>query len=316
MGTIRKDTDVEGVVFDIKRCALYDGPGIRTTVFFKGCPMHCAWCHNPESLSEEPTLLFTENRCIGCAVCLEVCPSGAHKFENGQHTINRVLCENCGACVEECFAEALQRSGRHWSVQQVLEVALRDEPFYQSSDGGISLSGGEPLMQPRFALALLRQMKRSSLHTAVDTSGYASWKSIEPLLPFTDLILYDLKHMDSEQHRRITGVSNNVILNNLSRLDQAKKAIWVRLPLVPGYNDDEANYHALGLFLSKLNHIERIEILPYHRLAGSKYAQMGIEYPLKELPSPEPELVESRRQILLHYGLTQTSAISMDAAAG
>ena len=171
-------------------------------------------------------------------------------------------------------------------------------------------------MQPRFALALLRQMKRHALHTAVDTSGYTSWKNMEQLLPFTDLVLYDLKHMDGVQHRQITGVSNNVILNNLSRLDQAKKAIWVRLPLVPGYNDDEANYHALGLFLSKLNHIEGIEILPYHRLAGSKYAQMGIEYPLKELSSPEPELVESRRQILVDYGLTQTSAISTDVTTG
>lgn len=312
---MEQEKAIQGNIFDINRFALYDGPGIRTTVFLKGCPLHCAWCHNPESISSAPELLFVEDRCIGCRECLKVCPSGAHEFNNGRHTINRALCQNCGACVKVCLTGALKRAGRRVTVQEVLEVVIRDEPFYESSDGGITLSGGEPLMQPEFALALLRQMKKQSLHTALDTSGYASWKSVEQLLPFTDLVLYDLKHMDSEQHRRITGVSNRRILNNLFLLDQAKKPLWIRLPLVPGYNDEEVNYHALGSFLSKLNHIERIEILPYHRFAQSKYVQMGIEYPLRKVPVPEQALVESRRQILLEYGLTQTF-VSTDVATG
>ena len=307
-----QNKSVKGNIFDIKRFALSDGPGIRTTVFLKGCPLRCLWCQNPESISSRPTLLFIENRCIGCRECLKICPRGAHVFSNVQHSIDRTLCQGCGFCAATCFSGALQYVPRSLTIREILDEVLRDRPFYETSGGGITLSGGEPLMQLMFTLVLLREGKRQGLHTALDTCGYAPWKNIEQLLSFTDLILYDLKQMDSEKHRRLAGVPNSRILENLSRLNKAKKSLWIRVPLVPGYNDEEENYHALGSFLSTLNHIERIEILPYHQLAESKYNQMGIKYPLKKLKAPSSDLIESRRQILLEYGLVQASVAGAD----
>jgi pyruvate formate lyase activating enzyme len=298
----------EGTIFDIKRFAVYDGPGIRTTVFLKGCFLRCLWCHNPESISRQAQLVFTPLKCIGCGHCIEVCPQGAHKLIDGEHVIVWEQCLACGTCAEGCYAGALELAGRQVTAGEVIEEVLRDRAFYETSGGGMTLSGGEPLAQYEFTRALLRGAKAEGVHTALDTTGLTPWRQLEGLLSYLDLVLYDLKQMDQERHIALTGVPNVQILENLRRLDGSGQPFWIRLPLIPGQNDDDANYHALGLFLSSMKYIERIEILRYHRLAESKYESVGYAYELKGLESPSEDWAESRRQILLSYGLSQTVA--------
>ncbi|UCD45872.1 MAG: glycyl-radical enzyme activating protein [Candidatus Bathyarchaeota archaeon] len=295
-----------GTIFDIKHFAVHDGPGIRTTVFLKGCPLSCLWCHNPESISRQPQLLFTPRKCIGCGYCVDTCPRGAHKLVDGRHVIDRESCAACGACAEGCYAGALEMAGRQVAVDEVMDEVLRDRTFHTNSGGGMTLSGGEPLAQRGFSLALLRAAKTEGLHTALDTSGFAPWELLEELLPHTDLVLYDLKHMDPERHAALTGVPNELILDNLCRLDSTGSPIWIRIPLIPGQNDDDPNYHSLGELLSHLENVDRVEILKYHRLAESKYESAGMEYALKGLVPPSSEELESRRQILMNHGLKES----------
>ncbi|MEA3344812.1 MAG: glycyl-radical enzyme activating protein [Chloroflexota bacterium] len=302
-----EDGSLQGTIFDIKHFAVHDGPGIRTTVFLKGCPLHCPWCHNPEGISREPQLLFNPMKCTECGDCVEVCPQRALQLVDGELVIDRKRCEVSGSCTEVCYAGALEIAGRQVTVEEVMEEILRDGPFYETSGGGMTLSGGEPLAQPSFTRVLLRAAKCEGIHTALDTTGFASWRQLERLLPDVDLFLYDLKQMDSERHKALTGVPNERILENLRRLDDAGQPIWIRIPLIPGQNDGEANYHALGEFLSDLKHVERIEILRYHSFAESKYEHLGLDYSLKGLEMPTEEEAESRRQILLNYGLSQTA---------
>ena len=294
-----------GTIFDIKRFAIHDGPGIRTTIFFKGCPLHCLWCHNPEGIPRQPQLLFTPQKCSGCGHCMEVCPQRVHQVVNGRHLIDRERCLACGTCAEGCYAGALQLAGRQVTVDEVMGEVLRDRPFYETSDGGMTLSGGEPLAQYSFTRALLQAAKAEGVHTALDTSGLAPWRQLESLLVDVDLVLYDLKQMNRQRHIALTGVSNRQILDNLRLLDAAGQASWVRIPLIAGQNDDDSNYHAYGRFLSGLKHVQRIEILRYHRLAESKYQHIGSVYPLQGLQPPTEGEAESRRQILLNYGLRQ-----------
>lgn len=293
------------LVFDIERCALHDGPGIRTTVFLKGCPLGCPWCHNPESLSPQPTLFFTAWKCIACGECVPACPQGAHMFVDGRHVLSRERCVTCGACARVCFNGALEIAGRHMPVDDVLAEVMRDAPFYAQSGGGVTVSGGEPLAHDSFAHALLSAAKSRGLHTALDTSGFCPWEPLDGLSRCVDLFLYDIKHMDPEKHLLLTGVSNERILDNLGRLSEAGKPVWIRVPLIPGLNDEEANYHAMGRWFSTLKSVERIEILRYHPLAASKYERMGGDYRLKRLEPPPATVAESRRRLLASYGLRE-----------
>lgn len=269
-----------GLVFDIKRMAVDDGPGIRTTVFLKGCPLHCPWCHSPESIDSMPQLAFYSNRCIYCARCVNICPEGAQTISEGQRRVEWSKCTNCGRCANACPSEALRIVGKWRTVPVVVQEVLRDRVYYQYSGGGVTFSGGEPLLQSSFLLSLLRECKKEGLHIALDTTGFAAWSKLSKIMPYVDLFLYDLKYYDSKRHLKLTGVDNTVILANLERLKKHGKEIEVRMPIIPGYTDDRADVQRRIAFVRSLG-IERMTLLPYNAAAGSKYRIIGKEYTLQ-----------------------------------
>jgi pyruvate formate lyase activating enzyme len=296
-------TSTRGVVFDIKRYALHDGPGIRTTVFFKGCPLRCWWCHNPESQAASLELMFQKNRCTGCGDCLAACEEGALSLADGELLIARDRCTRCGACALACQAEALMMSGREMTVAEVLAEIERDSLFYDESGGGVTFSGGEPLMQPEFLAELLRACRARGLHTALDTSGYAPWPTLEGISGDVSLFLYDLKLMDDRKHRRFTGVSNELILANLRELASRGAKIVVRFPFIPGINDDPENIRSIGEFVASLPCPCPINVLPYHRAGIAKYAKLGRAYPLAEIEPPTAERLGEVAAALAEFGL-------------
>lgn len=293
----------KGLVFDFKRYSIHDGPGLRTTVFLKGCPLSCWWCHNPESQSSLPEIMVRPERCIGCGACVEACPKGALAFGAYGIVTDMALCDRCGICADVCPTEARQLVGQEMSVAEVMAEVERDRLFYDQSGGGMTVSGGEPLMQPQFLLELLREAGRVDIHRALDTTGFAQTSLLLKVAQETDLFLYDLKQMDPESHRLYTGVSNELILHNLRALAEAGAAINVRIPLIPGVNDDVANLEATGAFLAALPGNLSVNVLPYHKTGLEKFRRMGIEYRMAETEEPSPEAVESARNRLLSFGL-------------
>ena len=281
---------MRGMIFEIKRFAVHDGDGIRTTVFFKGCPLRCVWCHNPEGLRAEPQLAYYAHKCIGCGECASVCPTGAHTLQNSAHVLDRQKCTACGGCAEHCLGDALTHYGKSVTVEELLPLLLEDREFYESSNGGVTLSGGECLLQSQFCASLLQALKREGIHTAVDTCGAVPREAIDRVLPYTDLFLYDLKAIDPEVHRRCTGVTNERILENLRYVDAMGAKIEIRYPLVPDYNDGEAE--KIRDFLATLRTRPRVRVLPYHNFAGSKYRALGLE---ATLPARLPTEEELRR---------------------
>ena len=281
-------TDGKGLIFDIKRFAVHDGPGIRTTVFLKGCSLHCAWCHNPESIGLRSELSFYTQRCVQCLSCLDACPNGAQRVdEAGDRVVLHDLCDLVGACVDACNAEALVIHGRPVTVEEVMDEVRRDAGFYETSGGGVTLSGGEPLLQTDFATALLRQCKSEGFHAAIDTCGQVSWKKMQTALPYVDMVLFDLKHMDPQRHRQHTGVSNRLILSNLRRLSRWGVPIEVRMPIIPGINDDRESVDAAARLLASLDNVAGVRLLAYHRLAGEKYRSLGLENTMPDVEPPE-----------------------------
>jgi len=283
---------VQGLITDIKRFAVHDGPGVRTTIFLKGCELHCVWCHNPEAIDLKPELMLYLERCIGCGACFEVCPNGAHEVTEGGRVLRRELCAGCGNCVEACYAGALKMAGNKTTVADLIEVIRQDIPFYQVSGGGVTLSGGEPLVQPKFTTALLQRCKEEGIHTALDTSGNVRWRVLETVLPYVDLVLYDLKHISPSLHKRYTGTSNHLILGNMKRLADYGVPVEVRMPVIPTINDSPPFIKRAAKFLASLDNITAVRLLAYHHLAGSKYRRLDKPDTLPEVSSPTDDQLQ------------------------
>lgn len=280
-----------GIVTDFKRFAVHDGDGIRTTLFLKGCPLRCLWCHNPESMGIAPQTAFYSAKCIHCGQCVRVCPNHAQRMLDGVHILDHTRCTGCGRCAAVCGTAALQSFGREMTLEQVMEHLLLDRLFYETSGGGITLSGGEPTMQPGFALAILKTCKQEGLNTALDTCGLADGFVYEALLPYVDTFLFDVKHIDPEAHERLTGHRNDKIVHNLRLLSDSGAEIEVRIPLIPGCNDDEATLRSIGGLLAEL-HIRRVRVLPYHDFARSRYEALGMPYRMPPVARPGQDAVE------------------------
>lgn len=295
------ETGIKGLVFDIKKYAIHDGPGIRTTVFFKGCPLECQWCHNPESWKTYPEHGFRKNRCIACNQCVENCPEQAITIINDNPVTDMNKCKLCGRCVDTCITCAREIIGREMSVGEVMAEVEQDVIFYDESGGGVTFSGGEPLMQPEFLLALLNKCQNKWIHTAVDTSCYAEKKVIEAVGEKANLFLCDIKHMDSEIHERFTSVGNNLILDNIRFLSEVGKEIIIRIPVIPGFNDDKVNIEATGKFAASLSGISRVDILPFNRGGKEKSARLMAQSEYLHAEIPDEEQMNSIAENLSKY---------------
>ena len=290
---------MRGIVFNMQRYSIHDGPGTRTLVFLKGCPLRCGWCSNPESQSPRPEILFEPERCSACGACVPACPEELHSLRAGPsgtaHLVDRAAsCRGCGACADECPNGALRVSGRSMSVGEVVDAVMRDAPFYWQSGGGVTLSGGEATMQAAFAREVLMACRGDGVHTALETCGMADWETFRELAPHVDLFLYDIKHMDDEANRRLTGAGNRRILDNLRGLFRMGKKVLIRMPLIPGLNDDPAGLEAAFAMLreeaARGADIAGVELLPYHRYGEGKYRQLGRAYPCGAEPYTEERL--------------------------
>lgn len=289
-----------GSIFEIKRFAVHDGDGIRTTVFFKGCPLKCVWCHNPEGISPKSELAYYAHKCISCGECASVCMGGAHKLTEKRHIFDRTLCKGCGKCIDKCYSEALLYYGKKMSVCDILSVVLEDVEFYSESGGGVTLSGGECLMQADFCAELLKCLKQENIHTAVDTCGFVSRDAIDRVLPYTDIFLYDIKAIDEDVHKKCTGQSNRIILDNLKYIDGLGKKTEIRIPYVPDYNDDQIE--RMAEFLGRLKNITKVRVLPYHNYAGSKYDSLGMENTLP-ITAPTDMEIKGVKEIFKNYDI-------------
>jgi len=293
---------MKGRILDIKRLSVHDGPGIRTTIFMKGCPLRCRWCHNPESVSSKPEIGFQKRKCIACGKCAKVCPTGAQVFQDGTHIFNRELCAACGKCVEACLPGALEFYGRKISVEEVVAAVLEDKTFYIKSGGGCTISGGETLLQARFCAEVFNLLRKEGVHCTIDTSGAVPWKAFEPVLPFTDMFLYDVKHTDGKLHKDHTGSPNRRIINNLKRLSECGIKIEIRIPVIPGFNADEESMSAAGKLLGGLSNIAGVRLLPYH-LARSKYETVGHPDTMPHVDPPTHEQMDNAANCLKGFGL-------------
>lgn len=294
-----------GQIFDIQRFSIHDGPGIRTTVFLKGCPLRCLWCGNPESISLKPLLSHLPERCVGSGACVPVCAPGAlSRDAAGKAVLDRSRCTVCGACAPACDARALEIVGREATVEEIMAVVLRDKTFYQTSQGGMTLSGGDPIFQPEFSLALIKAAKAAGIHCCVETSGYAIWGAFAPLVPLVDLWLFDFKETDPTRHKQFVGESNAPILDNLRKLHDAGANILLRCPMIPEHNARPDHLDGIAALAKKLPNLQGVELLPYYDLWRGKLKRMGLESQLPEsVKPPSQETVASWNDYLRQRGV-------------
>jgi len=287
-----------GLAFNVQQFSTEDGPGIRTTVFMKGCPLHCAWCHNPEGMRTAPDLMWHDVRCIGARDCVRACPQNALTLAPQGMRIDRERCDVCGACAEACPSAALEVIGRRWTPEQLLEEVLKDQVFYETSGGGVTFSGGEPMMQVGFLCEVMPRCKAAGLHVALDTCGAVSSERYQRVLDWVDLVLYDLKIMDSERHKAVTGIHNDLILQNARLLAARGVPLWIRTPVIPGYTDEPDNIRAIGRFIREmLPTVERWDLLAYTNLGRPKYHRLDIPYRLEDTPLFTRQEMESTWQV-------------------
>lgn len=297
--------DGNGLIFNLQRYSIHDGPGIRTTVFFKGCPLRCPWCSNPESLHPYPEIITRDVKCIQAGRCVDACPRQAIAIRGNARVIDWNKCDQCTKCAAACRARAIEVTGQLMEVAEVVQIVGKDASYYRRTGGGITLSGGEPLLQGQFALEMLKESKKNGWHTTLDTTGYADWDVIERLLPYTDLVLYDVKHMDSVRHREATGKGNERILSNLQKMAAIPGVkVWVRRAVIPQFNDDENDVEELSRFVLTLGRaVEKVSLLPYHKFGEVKYAAMGRAYPYHGIPVGDDERVRTLKQRIESHGI-------------
>ena len=294
---LKNEYEITGIITGNQRFSLHDGPGIRTVIFLKGCPLSCLWCHNPETQSYEPEILFDAIKCIGCGACVSVCEYGCHKMTEGVHSFDRSGCVACGKCVSVCPC-ALEMCGERVSLAQALKPVLADRPFYKR-EGGLTLSGGEPFAQPEFATALLKKAKDEGISTAVETCGAVKTEHLLNSLKYTDLYLYDIKEIDPVKHRELVGADNSLILNNLQMLSDTGAKIILRVPVVPDANDSPARFRAIGELAQRLSGVVSVDLLPYHRAGTVKYGKLGLE--TREYHVPNREEIDKYVDIVRRY---------------
>lgn len=295
------------LIFDIQRCSLHDGPGIRTTIFLKGCPMRCVWCHNPEGISTRPQIAFDREKCVDCFACVEICPHGAQQAPGGHHQIVHALCRACGTCLPVCTHDGLKLIGREMTVDQVLAEVERDREYYLQSGGGLTLSGGEPMAQFQASLELLQAARNRNIHTCMETCGFALSERYREVMPYVDLFLFDYKETDPRRHESLTGVSNELVLTNLSLLANAGAAIILRCPLAAGVNDSQDHLAAIAALAQRHSQIQSIELMPYHDLGRDKAVRIGRETGLRALPTTGDSTRQSWLKTLQTLGCERAS---------
>jgi pyruvate formate lyase activating enzyme len=305
------------LITDIAKFSVNDGPGFRTNVFIKGCPMKCEWCHNPETIAGHPEIYWKKRLCVQCGACLEACPRDAinppiePELSNSEgstyHKINRAKCDNCMKCVDVCIYKALEVAGKAMSISEILDVVEQDRPFYESSGGGMTLSGGEPTAHAAFALELLKEAKRREIHTCLDTNGYCDFSILEEFAKYTDIFLFDLKHLDPVKHLEKTGIKNDLILKNLELLCKTDSDIWVRIPVVPGFNDGIDFHTQAAAYLASLAKKEmRVDLIPFHNYCQDKYSWLDKDWSYRETDGIDPSFLEIHADLYRQHGLVTT----------